>query len=90
MRPARRGRSRTRSGSRRSTWCSGSCEEYGFDQLDAYQFLTQVSESPARERLRPELHVPREGAEAVPPAREAYGGTHAKLKEIAEEYRKTR
>ena len=57
-------------------------EEYGLDALDAYQLVTQVSESPVANVVRPELHVPREDRQVLSPSgrrlrrhtREAAGG----------------
>ena len=40
-------------------------EEFGLDKLDAYQLVSQMAE-PGGQRVRPELHVRRQGAEAAP------------------------
>jgi acetamidase/formamidase len=66
------------------------CEEYRFDKLDAYQFLTQVSESPLANVCDPNYTCLAKVPKRYLPRGEAYGDTHAKLKEIAAEYRKAR
>jgi len=66
------------------------CEEYRLDKLDAYQFLTQVSESPLANVCDPNYTCLAKVPKRYLPRGEAYGGTHAKLKEIAAEYRKAR
>jgi len=66
------------------------CEEYRFDKLDAYQFLTQVSESPLANVCDPNYTCLAKVRKVYLPREHAYDGTHAKLKEIAAEYRKAR
>lgn len=60
------------------------------DKLDAYQFLTQVSESPLANVCDPNYTCLAKVPKRYLPSGEAYGDTHAKLKEIAAEYRKAR
>jgi acetamidase/formamidase len=66
------------------------CEEYRFDKLDAYQFLTQVSESPLANVCDPNYTCLAKVPKQYLPREEAYSGIHAKLKEIAAEYRQAR
>jgi acetamidase/formamidase len=64
------------------------CEEYRFEKLDAYQFLTQVSESPLANVCDPNYTCLAKVPKRYLPRGDAYSGTHAKLKEIAAEYTK--
>jgi acetamidase/formamidase len=66
------------------------CEEYRFEKLDAYQFLTQVSESPLANVCDPNYTCLAKVPKRYLPRGDAYSGTHAKLKEIAAEYTKAR
>jgi acetamidase/formamidase len=65
-------------------------EEYGFEKFDAYQFLTQVSESPLANVCDPNYTCLAKVPKRYLPSVDAYAGTHAKLNETAEEYRKAR
>jgi acetamidase/formamidase len=62
-------------------------EEYGFERLDAYQFLTQVSESPVANVCDPNYTFLAKVRKQYLPRRDAYRATHAKLQQIAREYR---
>ena len=64
-RRVRPGRSRTRSGSRTATWCTGWRR---VRPRPARRLPARVADlrEPGRERVRPELHVRREGAQALP------------------------
>jgi acetamidase/formamidase len=62
-------------------------EEYGFEALDAYQLLTQVSESPVANVCDPNYTFLAKVAKRYLPRIEAYGGMHGRLKEVAEAYR---
>jgi acetamidase/formamidase len=62
-------------------------EEYGFEKLDAYQFLSQVSESPLANVCDPNYTCLAKVPKRYLPRVEAYDGTHAKLKEVADTYR---
>ena len=63
-------------------------EEYGLEALDAYQLLTQISESPVANVVDPELHVPDEGEEGpTSPAWTPTKASHARLRETAARYR---
>jgi acetamidase/formamidase len=61
-------------------------EEYGFERLDAYQFLTQVSESPLANVCDPNYTVLAKVRKRYLPRREAYRATHAKLQQIGRDY----
>jgi acetamidase/formamidase len=61
-------------------------EEYGIEALDAYQLLTQVSESPVANVVDPNYTFLTKVAKAYLPTIEPYGGTHAKLREVGAEY----
>jgi acetamidase/formamidase len=63
-------------------------EEYGLERLDAYQLLTQVSESPVANVCDPNYTFLAKAPKRYLPRVDAYGGTHAKLREVAEEYRR--
>jgi acetamidase/formamidase len=65
-------------------------EEYGFERLDAYQFLTQVSESPVANVCDPNYTFLAKVPKQYLPRVDAYGGMHAKLSAVAEEYRQGR
>jgi acetamidase/formamidase len=65
-------------------------EEYGFERLDAYQFLTQVSESPVANVCDPNYTFLAKVPKPYLPPTNAYAGTHAKLVEVAGEYRRGR
>ena len=62
-------------------------EEYGLEPLDAYQLLTQVSESPVANVCDPNYTFLAKVAKRYLPAVEAYGGMHSRLKEVASAYR---
>jgi len=66
------------------TWLS---EEYGFETLDAYRFLTQVSESPVANVCDPNYTFVTKVAKRYLPRGDAYGGMHGRLNEVAEAYR---
>jgi acetamidase/formamidase len=69
------------------TWLS---EEYGFETLDAYQLLTQVSESPVANVCDPNYTFVTKVAKRYLPRGDAYGEMHALLNEAAETYRRGR
>ena len=66
------------------TWLS---EEYGFETLDAYQLLTQVSESPVANVCDPNYTFVTKVAKRYLPRGDAYGGMHGRLNEVAGAYR---
>jgi acetamidase/formamidase len=69
------------------TWLS---EEYGFETLDAYQLLTQVSESPVANVCDPNYTFVTKVAKRYLPRADAYGEMHGRLNEAAETYRRGR
>jgi len=69
------------------TWLS---EECGFETLDAYQLLTQVSESPVANVCDPNYTFVTKVAKRYLPRGDAYGGMHGRLNEVAETYRRGR
>jgi acetamidase/formamidase len=62
-------------------------EEYGFERLDAYQFLTQVSESPVANVCDPNYTSLAKVRKQYLPRRDAYRATHSKLQRIGRDYR---
>jgi acetamidase/formamidase len=65
-------------------------QEYGFELLDAYQFLTQVSESPLANVCDPNYTCLAKIQKRYLPRVDAYRATHAKLRDLAEGYRRGR
>ena len=65
-------------------------EESGLDKLDAYQLVTQISESPAANVCDPNYTFVAKARKEYLPGREVYGQTHGRLVEIASEYRQAR
>jgi acetamidase/formamidase len=65
-------------------------EQYGIEALDAYQLLSQVSESPVANVVDPNYTFVTKVAKAYLPRADAYGGAHARLREVAEAYRRER
>lgn len=61
-------------------------EEYGLEALDAYQLLTQVSESPVANVVDPNYTFLAKIAKSYLPRADAYGGTHEKLSEVRRSY----
>src|SRR5688500_5898108 len=61
-------------------------EEYGLEALDAYQLLTQVSESPVANVVDPNYTFLARVAKSYLPQADAYGGTHEKMREIGRSY----
>ncbi len=66
------------------------CQAYGFEMLDAYQLLTQVSESPLANVCDPNYTCLAKVAKRYLPRADAYGGAHAALREIGAAYLKER
>jgi acetamidase/formamidase len=65
-------------------------QEYGFERLDAYQFLTQVSESPLANVCDPNYTCLAKIQKRYLPRGDAYLATHARLRDLAQEYRRGR
>jgi acetamidase/formamidase len=61
-------------------------EEYGLEALDAYQLLTQVSESPVANVVDPNYTFLAKIAKSYLPLADAYGGTHERLREVGRSY----
>ena len=61
-------------------------EEFGFSQLDAYQFLTQASESPVANVCDPNYTFLAKVRKEWLPQREVMTGMHARLKEKGRAY----
>lgn len=61
--------------------------EHGLDPFDAYQLITQVSESPIANVCDPNYTVMAKVGKRYLPARPPYGGMHARLQEMAAAYR---
>ena len=62
-------------------------EEHGLEKLDAYQLLTQISESPVANVVDPNYTFLTKVKKEYLPRAEAYGGVHARLREVAASYR---
>lgn len=65
-------------------------DEYGFEKLDAYQLVTQISESPVANVCDPNYTFVAKAPKRYLPRGEAYGGVRARLAEMAEAYRAER
>jgi acetamidase/formamidase len=65
-------------------------EEYGIEALDAYQLLTQVSESPVANVVDPNYTFVTKVAKTYLPTVDAYAGTHARLRAIGAAYLRDR
>jgi acetamidase/formamidase len=65
-------------------------DEHGMDRLDAYQLLTQASETPIANVVDPNYTVVTKLQKRYLPSGETYGGTHARLEEMAAAYRAER
>jgi acetamidase/formamidase len=64
--------------------------DYGFDQLDAYQLVTQIAESPVANVCDPNYTFVAKAAKRYLPAHDPYRGTRARLKELVDAYRRER
>lgn len=62
-------------------------QEYGFEKLDAYQLLTQISETPIANVCDPNYTVVAKAPKRYLPSQEPYGGIRTRLKEMASSYR---
>jgi acetamidase/formamidase len=59
---------------------------FGMDRLDAYQLLTQASETPVANVVDPNYTVVSKLRKEYLPRQDAYGGMHARLKEMGRAY----
>jgi acetamidase/formamidase len=66
--------------------------EFGFDAMDAYQLLTQISETPVANVVDPNYTFVSKVRKAYLPggAASVYGGTHSRMRELATAYRASR
>ncbi len=78
-----RGRSRTRSGSRTSRWCSWVAELTGMTVLDAYQLVSQTALTPVANVVDTAYTVVAKVAKAHLPGVVAMDGVHARLRKQA-------
>src|SRR5881409_80302 len=65
-------------------------EEFGLDKLDAYQLLTQISESPVANVCDPNYTFVAKAPKRYLPASEVYRSVRRRLTEMAAEYRRAR
>jgi len=65
-------------------------EDFGLEMLDAYQLVTQTSETPVANVVDPNYTIISKLRKAYLPGRTVYGGTHAQLREMAAAYRNSR
>jgi acetamidase/formamidase len=65
-------------------------EEFGMDKLDAYQLVTQISESPVANVCDPNYTFVAKARKQYLPGKQVYGSTRERLKEKAAEYRRAR
>ena len=63
--------------------------EYGLDQLDAYQLITQAIEAPLANVCDPNYTSVVKMPKQYLPAAEPMQGAHARLRELARAYRGT-
>jgi acetamidase/formamidase len=62
-------------------------EEFEMEKLDAYQLLTQISESPVANVCDPNYTFVVKAAKAFLPTRDSYAGVHRRLAAVAANYR---
>jgi len=60
------------------------------DKLDAYQLVTQISESPVANVCDPNYTFVVKARKEYLPGRQVYGSIRERLKEMAAEYRRAR
>jgi acetamidase/formamidase len=60
--------------------------EFGMDTLDAYQLVTQVSETPVANVVDPNYTIVSKVKKAYLPQPAVYGGIHARLREMGQAY----
>jgi acetamidase/formamidase len=65
-------------------------EERGLDKLDAYQLVTQISETPIANVCDPNYTVVAKAPKRYLPSGAVYAGVHGRLRETAAEYRRER
>jgi acetamidase/formamidase len=65
-------------------------EEFAFEALDAYQLVSQISESPVANVCDPNYTFVAKAPKRYLPSSEVYASTHRRLKEMARAYRAER
>jgi acetamidase/formamidase len=65
-------------------------EEFGFEKLDAYQLVTQISETPLANVCDPNYTVTAKAPKRYLPRVDVYGGARSRLSEMAARYRAER
>ena len=65
-------------------------EDFGLERLDAYQLVTQASETPVANVVDPNYTIVSKLRKAYLPGGAAYRGSHGKLRETATAYRRGR
>ena len=65
-------------------------EDFGLERLDAYQLVTQASETPVANVVDPNYTIVSKLRKAYLPGGDAYRGSHGKLRETATAYRRGR
>lgn len=60
--------------------------DFGMDRLDAYQLLTQASETPLANVVDPNYTVVSKLRKSYLPKRSPYGGIHDRLRDLARVY----
>jgi len=65
-------------------------EDFGLERLDAYQLVTQASETPVANVVDPNYTIVSKLRKAYLPGGDAYRGAHAQLRETATAYRRGR
>ncbi len=70
--------------------CGWLGEDFGLDPLDAYQLLTQVSETPVANVVDPNYTFVSKVAKQYLPSVSPYGGMHGRLSDVAAAYRAER
>ena len=65
-------------------------EEFGLDRLDAYQLVSQISETPVANACDPNYTIVAKAPKRFLPGSQVYGSTHGRLKEIGARYRAER
>jgi acetamidase/formamidase len=65
-------------------------EEYGFEKLDAYQLVTQISETPLANVCDPNYTVTAKAPKRYLPSVDVYGSVRTRMKDMAARYRSER
>ena len=65
-------------------------QEFGFEKLDAYQLVTQISETPLANVCDPNYTVTAKAPKRFLPTADVYGDVRTRLTEMAAAYRSER